>query len=129
MYACTFLNHNNFLNYVTNNYSCTCAHVIGGLSTRKASHHRLYTEDFTIFATAKSQSHDQYEESDQSVGLNYFRFWLSRCKDREILCRFLHGLETPIKLILTSTSGRVISVLRLLRCSCISMNRKDHFSG
>ena len=45
------------------------------------------------------------------------------------LYRFLHGLETPIKLISTSTSGRVISVLRLLRCSCISMNRKDHFSG
>ena len=45
------------------------------------------------------------------------------------LYRFQHGLETPIKLILTSTSGRVISVLRLLRCSCISMNRKDHFSG
>ena len=42
------------------------------------------------------------------------------------LYRFQHGLETPIKLILTSTSGRVISVLRLLRRSCISMNRKDH---
>ena len=56
-------------------------------------------------------------------------FAVELCKWQHRLYRFQHGLETPIKLILTSTSGRVISVLRLLRCSCISMNRKDHFSG
>ena len=61
-------------------------------ATAKSQSHDQY-EEFDQSVGLNCQSHDQYEEFDQSVGLNYFRFWLSRCKDHEILCMRAEALE------------------------------------
>ena len=85
--------------YLTRRSRARSRILVGGTGTgQNIPRFPDFTAVFQNLATAESESHDRYEQSDQPVRSNHFRFPLSCCKVLENRCsrRDIPRLSRPV---------------------------------